>query len=131
MLAAEEQAVISALKDAGESHKKIAEKFKRSRHVVASYLSDPQAYGKKKSCGRPARLIARMRGGFAGQLNRDPPPDPCRCAASNLSFHRVENDPWKRSHPPCRTDKNALDYGATQAGQAQLCSGETDWSKIV
>ncbi|RCN36851.1 hypothetical protein ANCCAN_17265 [Ancylostoma caninum] len=56
MLAAEEQAVISALNDAGESHKKIAEKLKRSRHVVTSYLSDPQAYGKKKSCGRPRKV---------------------------------------------------------------------------
>ncbi|RCN41212.1 hypothetical protein ANCCAN_12850 [Ancylostoma caninum] len=85
ILAAEEQAVISALNDAGESHKKIAEKLKRSRHVLASYLSDPQACGKKKSCGRSRKNSI--------QFNRDTLPDPCRCAASNLSFHRVENNP--------------------------------------
>ncbi|KIH67315.1 hypothetical protein ANCDUO_02353 [Ancylostoma duodenale] len=96
MLTAQEQAVISALNDAGESHKKIAEKLKRSRHVVASYLRDPQAYGTKKSCGRPRKNGA--------QFNRDTPPDPCRCSASRLPFHRVKNDPSKRSHPPCRAE---------------------------
>ncbi|KIH62893.1 hypothetical protein ANCDUO_06820 [Ancylostoma duodenale] len=51
MLNAEEQAVISVLNDAGESCKKIAETLEHSRHAVASYLNNPQTYGKEEFCG--------------------------------------------------------------------------------
>ncbi|KIH66416.1 hypothetical protein ANCDUO_03256 [Ancylostoma duodenale] len=125
MLTADEQAVISALNDAGESHKNIAEKLNRSRHVVASYLRDPQAYGKKKSCGRPRKNSV--------QFNHDTPPDPCRCSASRLPFHRMESDPAKRSHPSCRTAK--APWITEEHKRARLIFAqenmEIDWSRIV
>ena len=51
-----EKAQIKALSDKGFSFSVIARDIKRSIKVISNFLQDPEAYGTKKSTGRPPKL---------------------------------------------------------------------------
>ena len=52
---------IKVLSDKGFSFSVIARDIKRSRKVINNFLQDPEAYGTKKSIGRPPKLSLTAR----------------------------------------------------------------------
>ncbi|KHJ80443.1 hypothetical protein OESDEN_19882 [Oesophagostomum dentatum] len=59
LLSLEKQAKITSLKDLGLSIKKISEKIGRSRHVITTFLHDPDKYGKNGKGGRHRKITPR------------------------------------------------------------------------
>lgn len=58
-LTEEERGKILAFRDTGMSIRKIAEKLKRNKNTIDSFLKDPENHGKRSAPGRPPLVDAR------------------------------------------------------------------------